>query len=69
MTTMKEALLSLVPAGRMRAALAEQRTPFVRWCVKAWLRADRPTRADIRAFFDSDGPEKVRRAHERLARA
>ncbi len=69
MTTMKDALLSLVPAGSMRTVLAEQRTPFVRWCVKAWLRADRPTRADIRAFFDSDGPEKVRRARQRLGRA
>lgn len=46
----------------IREALEGQPVELVTDTVETWRNADEETRADILAFFESDGPEKVRQA-------
>jgi hypothetical protein len=46
----------------MRDALADQKPEFVAEMIERWRVADEETRADILAFFESDGPRRVHEA-------
>lgn len=43
-------------------ALVGQPRELIDDTLKTWAESDEDTRADILAFFESDGPEKVRQA-------
>lgn len=60
MSTRKSELLRRLPVG-MRKAHRNQTVRFIRESISAWDDADDGARADIMAFFTSDGPAKVAR--------
>jgi hypothetical protein len=44
---------------------AERDTKFIADMIRRYLEADEDSRADIRAFYESGGPDMVKNAHER----
>lgn len=52
--------------GVLRDALRLQSPDFAQECARAYLDADEPSRADILAFFESDGPRKVHEAKQHI---
>jgi hypothetical protein len=54
--------------GAMRQALEGQGEAFVVEMVTAYRAGDAATKADIRAFFESGGPEKIGKAKRALRR-
>lgn len=66
MTDLTHLLRALLPRNMADDLVAEGGTEFIGDMVRRYLEADEDSRADMRAFHDSDGPDKVRDAHERL---
>lgn len=62
----KRTLLERLPTGPMREAHRTQTKAFVMESVLTWEAAGKETRADILAFFESDGPAKVADARRRF---
>lgn len=60
-------LRELLPRDMADALEAEGGTEFMADMVRRYIEADKASRVDIRAFFESNGPAKVKDAHERLA--
>lgn len=58
-------LRELLPRNMADALDAEGGTEFIADMTRRYLEADEDSRADIRAFFDSNGPAKVQDAHDR----
>jgi len=56
-------LIDDLPDGPMKQALQEQASEMAQSFLKDYLAFDELTQADIRAFFESQGPKRV---HEKL---
>lgn len=55
-------LFDKIPDGPMKDALRDQDPAFAEEMAQRWLDGDEATRADIEAFFESDGPRMVHEA-------
>lgn len=69
MTDALEALFAQLPDGAMKDALRAQDEDFAEEMLLAYFAGDEATQADIRAFFDSDGPAKVERVKQEIKRS
>jgi hypothetical protein len=63
-----EALLAQIPDGPMKDALRAQEPDFAEEMLLAYLEGDEAEQADIRAFFDSNGPAKVEECKQEILR-
>lgn len=63
---MEDQIRELLPRKVADALDAEGGAEFFVDMGRRYLDADEVSRADIRAFFESDGPAKLKDAHERL---